>query len=221
VRVWDLPTRAFHWLLVALVTISMYTGNVGGVAEMEWHMRAGYAVLALVLFRLAWGVVGSRHSRFADFVRGPRAVLGYARDLVRGLSPRVLGHNPLGGWSVVAMLTSLLLQAVTGLFANDDILTKGPLAKHVSKAMSDRLTGIHDLNATVLYVLIAVHLGAVFSYLVLKKENLIRPMLSGRKRVEPGEIPGAGGEDEPFASPWWAIPIVGAAAAAVWFVVTR
>lgn len=219
VRVWDLPTRLFHWLLVLLVAASLYTGNVGGVAEMDWHMRTGYAILSLVVFRLAWGVVGSRHSRFRAFVRGPRAVLAYARGLARGLPQRVLGHNPLGGWSVVAMLATLALQAVTGLFANDDILTEGPLAKYVSKALSDRLTAVHDLGANLLYLLIALHLSAVFGYLLVKKDNLIRPMLSGRKIVADGEG-SAACDDKPFVSTWRAVLIFGVAIAAVYAVVS-
>lgn len=228
VRVWDLPTRVFHWLLVALVAVSLYTGNVGGLAEMDLHMRAGYAVLALVLFRLAWGVAGSRHSRFATFMRGPRAVLAYARDLARGpaggtaggTATRSIGHNPMGGWSVAAMLAALTVQAGTGLFANDDILTEGPLARHVSKALSDRLTAVHELSATVLYVLITVHLGAVAFYRVVKKDDLIRPMLSGRKSLPAAEIAAAGIADEPFVSPWRAALLLALAAGVVWRVVS-
>lgn len=198
VAVWDVPTRLFHWLLVALVVVNVYTGNVGGLREMDLHMLSGYAILTLVLFRVAWGFLGSGPSRFRGFVRGPGAVLAYARGLLTGRHRPTIGHNPLGGWSVMAMLTSLLLQAGTGLFANDDILTEGPLARSVSKATSDRLTAIHDWNATVLYVLIGAHLAAVLYYLLVRKENLVRPMLTGRKLVTGDAAPadlraGAGG----------------------------
>ncbi len=179
VRVWDLPTRLFHWLLVILVGVSVFTGNVGGLRVMEWHERSGSAILALLLFRIAWGVVGSRHARFVDFVKGPRAVLAYARAWLRERHPPWIGHNPLGGWSVVAILISLLVQAITGLFSHDDILTKGPLAGHVSKATSNFLTGIHETNATVLYVLLVVHVGAIVAYRVIKGRNLVRPMITG------------------------------------------
>ncbi len=155
VRVWDPATRLFHWSLVGLIVVNLYTGNVGGLREMDLHMLSGYAILALVAFRVIWGLVGSRHSRFAAFVRGPRATVSYLRSFLRGPYRAAVGHNPLGGWSVIAMLTSLLVQAVTGLFANDDILTEGPLADSVSKATSNTLTGIHQLNAWVLYGLIA------------------------------------------------------------------
>jgi cytochrome b len=218
IRVWDPATRLFHWSLVLLVATSVYTGNVGGLREMDLHKLAGYAILTLVLFRLVWGVVGSRHSRFADFVRGPRAVIGYARSLAGATPDRFVGHNPLGGWSVLAMLASLLLQAATGLFARDDILTQGPLAKYVSKETSRLLTAIHETNAVVLYVLIGVHLAAVLGYLLVKKENLIRPMLTGRKpATTAADIAG----DAPFARSYAAVAILAAAAAAVWLLVSR
>jgi cytochrome b len=161
--------------------------------------------------------MGSRHSRFTAFVRGPRVVLAYARGLLAGAKKAIVGHNPMGGWSVVAMLVSLLLQAGTGLFANDDIITEGPLARHVSKALSDRLTAVHNINANILYVLIALHLAAVIGYLVLKKENLIRPMLTGLKALDASRD----GDDTPFVSSWRAMAIGIAAAALVWAVVSR
>ncbi|HYN38989.1 MAG TPA: cytochrome b/b6 domain-containing protein, partial [Rhodospirillales bacterium] len=178
---------------------------------------SGYAILALVLFRLVWGLIGSRRSRFADFVRGPRAVIGYARSLLGAAHDRFVGHNPLGGWSVMAMLASLLLQAGTGLFSRDDILTQGPLAKYVSKETSRFLSGIHEFNASVLYVLIAVHLAAVFGYLVVKKENLIQPMITGRKPAT-AETAAA---DAPYARNLIAAAVLAIAAAAVWLLVSR
>lgn len=217
VRVWDLPTRLFHWSLVLLVAVSIYTGNVGGLREMDLHKLSGYAILALVLFRLVWGFVGSPRSRFADFVRGPRAVLAYTRSLLGKAHQSFAGHNPMGGLSVVAMLLSLLLQAVTGLFARDDILTEGPLVKYVSNGMSRTLTGIHHLNATVLYVLIGLHLAAVFGYLFFRKDNLIKPMLTGRKVVA-AEIEGLDGA---YARSWVAAMILAVAAGAVWLTVTH
>ncbi len=217
IRVWDWPTRLFHWSLVLLVTVNIYTGNVGGLREMDLHMLSGYAILALVLFRLVWGLIGSRHSRFAGFVRGPRTVIAYARSLLSGVHRSFVGHNPMGGWSVVAMLLSLLLQAVTGLFSRDDILTEGPLVRHVSKQTSNLLTEIHEFNATVLYVLIATHLIAVFGYLFVKKENLIRPMLTGRKLMAGQD----GSADASYASGWVAAVVLAVAAGVVWYVVTR
>lgn len=217
IRVWDPATRLFHWLLVALVAVNVYTGLVGGFTEMKYHVLSGQAVLALVLFRIAWGFVGSRRSRFADFVRGPAGVRAYARSLFGGAYAASIGHNPLGGWSVVAMLASLLVQAVTGLYANDDIFTEGPLAGTVSKATSDTLTVVHDINSTVLFVLIGLHLAAAFGYLIVKRENLIAPMVTGRKRVPPG-LPS---DDSPYASPILAAAVAAAAAVVVWALVSR
>ncbi len=217
IRVWDPPTRLFHWSLVLLVTLSVYTGNVGGLREMDLHKLSGYSILALVLFRLVWGLIGSRRSRFADFIHGPRAVIAYVRSLVGATHQNFVGHNPLGGWSVVAMLMSLLLQATTGLFARDDILTEGPLTKYVSKQTSGTISAIHELNASVLYVLIAIHLAAVLGYLLLRNENLIRPMLTGRKQATPETATA----DLPYARSWIAAAVLMAAGGIVWWVVTR
>ena len=138
-------------------------------------------ILALLVFRIIWGFAGSRPSRFADFVRGPAAVWRYALELLRGDSAPYLGHNPLGGWSVLAMLLAVMLQACLGLFANDDIFTQGPLFLWVSKATSDRLTRLHRLNQYVIMGLAAVHLCAILFHLFVKGENLIKPMLTGVK----------------------------------------
>ncbi len=220
IGVWDLPTRLFHWLLFVLVATNLYTGNVGGVANMKWHMLSGYAILTLVLFRIAWGFLGSRHARFTSFVRGPAAALTYARGLWSGEHAPAIGHNPLGGWSVAAMLASLLVQAGTGLFADDEILTKGPLAGAVSKATRRFLTGIHEINANVLYVLIALHLVAVGYYLIVRRENLIRPMLTGFKRLPETES-GVAEAEHRFASPLLAALLLSLAAAGVWLLVNR
>ena len=186
ILVWDLPTRLFHWLLVILLAASFVTAKVGGNA-MQYHEWSGFAILILLFFRITWGFVGSRTSRFSDFIKGPAAVWRYARALLRGKSESYFGHNPLGGWSVLAMLLALLLQAVTGLFANDDIITEGPLFLWVSKPVSDWLSGIHRLNRVLIMALVATHLAAVLFYLVIKRENLIKPMLTGIKYRSSGE----------------------------------
>ena len=148
---------------------------------MQYHEYSGVAILTLVLFRIVWGVVGSEKSRFKAFLHGPSAVIRYTSTLFERKASRHLGHNPLGGWSVLLLLIALLIQAGTGLFANDDILTEGPLFNLVSKATSDWLTGLHHLNQTVLLVLILIHVGAILFYLFYKKENLIVPMITGYK----------------------------------------
>jgi cytochrome b len=205
--VWDLPLRVFHWALALLVIAQVATATIGGNA-MEWHARGGYAILALVLFRIVWGFVGGTHARFADFVRGPSRILAY----LRGNGGAHAGHNPLGGWSVLAMLASLLLQATTGLFANDDVMMEGPLARHVSGRVSEIATQVHDINAWVLVSLVALHVVAVLYYLVARRDNLILPMLSGRKPHAP-EPARDGGLVRGAA-------ILAGAAAAVYFIVT-
>ena len=180
IRVWDTPTRIFHWLLVGLVIFSLISGNIG-LSAMQYHEWSGFAILALVGFRLVWGFVGGRYSRFSNFIKGPAAVIRYARSLLKKDTEIYIGHNPLGGWSIIAMLVSLLIQVGTGLFANDDILTEGPLYYLVSKDTSDWLTGIHHLNLNILMGLVVIHIIAVIFYLVAKQENLIKPMIVGSK----------------------------------------
>jgi cytochrome b len=178
IRVWDLPTRLFHWLIVIFVFISFTTGMIDG-NWMSYHLKSGYIILTLLVFRLIWGVWGGRYSRFVSFVRGPIAVVRYAKALIRNDSHKFLGHNPMGGWSVIAMLAALFVQAGTGLFANDDIATQGPLYGWVSKATSDWLTGIHIFNKGVILFLIVLHLSAVLFYLLIKHDNLIISMITG------------------------------------------
>jgi cytochrome b len=181
VLVWDPPTRIFHWLLVAGVIVSIVTGNIGPNG-MQYHMLSGYAILVLLLFRIVWGFVGSPTSRFSNFIKGPSTVFVYVTSLPKKDERPHLGHNPLGGWSIVVMLLVLFVQAGTGLFANDDIFTEGPLYLWVSKETSDFLTGIHLLNRFVLGAVLATHVIAVLFYLFYKGDNLIKPMITGVKR---------------------------------------
>jgi cytochrome b len=213
VLVWDLPTRLFHWLLVVLVIISFVTAKIGGNA-MQYHEWSGFTILVLLLFRMVWGVVGGRESRFVTFVRGPSAGVHYAMNLLRkNSSTHYLGHNPLGGWSIIAMLFALLVQAATGLFANDDITTEGPLFDWVSKATSDGLTRVHNLNQTVIIALVCIHVLAVLFYLFYKRENLVKPMITGVK-----EWSGAGPHPATGRN-WIAALIAGLAALAVYLIV--
>jgi cytochrome b len=212
VLVWDFPTRLFHWLLVILVIISFVTGNIGGNA-MQYHQWSGFTILALLLFRLVWGFVGSRESRFATFIQRPASVARYAATLLRRDSWQHLGHNPLGGWSIIAILFALLVQAATGLFANDDIVTEGPLYGWVSKATSDWLTRIHKLNKAVIIGLVCIHVLAVVFYFFYKRENLVKPMITGAKQW-------SGAEPEPvIGRTWTAAIIAGLAALAVYLLV--
>jgi cytochrome b len=185
VRVWDLPTRLFHWALVVLVATSYLTAEVWRGVDMQWHKLSGYAILALVLFRVAWGFVGTRHARFAGSVRSPARTLGYLRDLIGGRNSRQAGHNPLGALSVMAFLAVLLVQAGSGLFASDDIFIEGPLAELVSGATVDALTAVHHFTFNLLLALVGLHLVAIAVYEGAAGQRLVRAMLSGYKPKAP------------------------------------
>jgi cytochrome b len=178
--VWDAPTRLFHWVLVLLIGAMWWTGEN---RMLDWHRLAGYAVVALLLFRLAWGVVGSTTARFASFVQPPRAVARYVRqDLFKRGSAAHAGHNPLGGWSAVAMLLLLLTQALLGFLAVDiDGLESGPFSYLVDFDTGRQAAELHELLFNVLLAVMALHVAAVIFYLVWRRDNLISPMISGRR----------------------------------------
>ncbi|MCC7198025.1 MAG: cytochrome b/b6 domain-containing protein [Gammaproteobacteria bacterium] len=213
-RVWDLPLRAFHWLVVVLVGASWATAELGP-DWFTWHQRSGYAVLVLVAFRIGWGFVGPRHARFGSFLAGPRRVLDYARKLADRSASTTAGHNPLGGWAVLAMLVALLAQGVTGLFANDDVFNTGPLYGYVSDEVSDRLRGLHEGNFEWMLVLIGLHLAAIVFYAAWKRIDLVRAMWTGRK---PARFV-APGEEIDGDRLWLALALLALAAAALWYVV--
>jgi cytochrome b len=184
VRIWDLPTRLFHWLLLACVIGLVITGNLGGTA-MIWHFRLGLAVLSLLLFRLAWGVFGGRWSRFASFVRGPSTVLRYVRGQTAAAQRLDVGHNPLGALSVLAMLVVLLLQVCCGLVADDEIANVGPLNRFVSADLAQWATWWHKgPGKFTLIVLIALHVGAILYYRRARGQDLVGPMLRGDKPLD-------------------------------------
>lgn len=209
VRVWDIPVRLFHWLLVLSITGLFITANLGG-NWMEWHKKMGFFTLGLVTFRIVWGFIGSYHARFSSFVRGPAAVIAYARGLGKSRAnfgaelgveldaqpssqpnakpnnKHFLGHNPMGALSVLALLASIAFQAVTGLYANDDILLEGPYASAVSKQLSDQITNLHKINSDVLIALIVLHLAAIIFYTIYKKEALVKAMITGEKMLNSG-----------------------------------
>jgi cytochrome b len=185
VRVWDLPTRAFHWLLAACVIGSVISAKVGGNA-LVWHFRLGYVVFALILFRLIWGVVGGRWSRFANFLYAPATTLRYLRGQSRPGEHLDVGHNPLGAFSVFGLLAVLAAQVGTGLFADDEIASTGPWIKFVSGATSLALTHWHKRYGQWLVLgLVLLHIAAIVYYRVRKKENLVRAMLTGDKPLGP------------------------------------
>lgn len=210
VRLWDLPTRLTHWALAALVGVSWFTAET---ERMSLHRLSGYAVLALVLFRIFWGFAGGSTARFTSFVKGPRRTLDYLRTLGHRAPSAVPGHNPLGAWSVLAMLLFLAVQAGLGLFAIDiDGLESGPLSHFVSFEDGRIYAERHEQVFNILLVLIGLHIAAVVFYLVYKRDNLIGPMIGGARRFEtpPPALR--------FAPLWRAVLGAILAAALVWWI---
>ncbi|MFC3713356.1 cytochrome b/b6 domain-containing protein [Sphingoaurantiacus capsulatus] len=176
VRLWDIPTRIVHWSLAVLVPFAWWSAEQH---DMERHRAAGYVILGLLIFRLIWGFIGSSTARFSGFVRGPAKVLSYARGKGDDAAP---GHNPLGGWSVIAMILLLLTQVGLGLFASDtDGLESGPLSYMVSFETATTLADRHETMFNVLAAIIALHIAAVLFYLFVRRDNLITPMIGGAR----------------------------------------
>ncbi len=186
VRVWDLPTRLFHWALALCVVGSVISAKIGGNA-LIWHMRLGYVVFSLLAFRLLWGFVGGRWSRFASFVYSPATLWRYLRGRGHGHEHFDVGHSPLGAGSVFALLLFLAAQVASGLFADDEIATTGPLNKFVSTATGLALTSYHKTGGQwVLIGLVLLHVLAIVLYRVRRKKDLIGPMLRGDKLLPAG-----------------------------------
>ena len=184
VRIWDLPTRLFHWLLAACVIALVVTGNIGGNA-MVWHFRLGYAVLTLLLFRLVWGLVGGYWSRWGQLFLAPSHVLAHLRG--SAARPPWAGHNPIGSWSVLLMLLWLLLQVSTGLVSDDEIANAGPLTSLVSGSIVSAATAWHKgPGKLLLIVLVLAHVGAIVWYKLRKSQSLLPAMLHGDKAVANG-----------------------------------
>lgn len=203
---WDLPTRIFHWLIVCCVPLAWWS------AEQEYydvHLWTGYTVLVLVVARVVWGFIGSRHSRFADFLVGPRAALAYAR----GRGERGLGHNPLGGWSVLTMLLLLLAQSVSGLFNTDDVLFSGPFYTWAGGDFGDAMGVVHDVTFNALLAMIALHVFAVGFYQLRLKEKLVQAMVFGRAAGREGSGPAVGW--------WWAMLVTVLLALLLWWAVAQ
>ncbi|CAG0989776.1 hypothetical protein MTYP_02220 [Methylophilaceae bacterium] len=181
IKVWDLPLRVFHWILVAAVVSAFVTGQLGGSLS-DWHGRIGLLILGLLIFRLIWGVAGSHYARFANLPVTPAELVAHAKGQWQGY-----GHNPLGSISVMVLLGLLFVQVGTGLFANDDIAFQGPLFNLVDKDLSDKLSGLHALVFNFLVGMVALHLVAIGFYFFIKKTNLVKPMLTGEKEVKKSE----------------------------------
>ena len=181
VRVWDLPTRLFHWSLAACIVGLVISANIAGDA-MVWHFRLGYCVLTLILFRVVWGIVGGYWSRFSTFVAGPSTIIAYLRGNAK--AEHTVGHNPLGALSVLALLFFSFAQAAVGLMSDDEIAAAGPLVSKIPGAWVSAATFVHtEVTKVILIVLVFLHIAAILWYRFKKNENLIRPMLVGDKTL--------------------------------------
>ncbi len=181
VRIWDLPTRLFHWALAACVVALVITANVGGNA-MPWHFRFGYCVLALLVFRVVWGLIGGHWSRFHTFFYSPARLVRY----IRGDHPSddTIGHNPLGALSVFVMLAVLAAQVASGLLSDDEIAFSGPLTRFVSNATVSLATGYHtEIGQFLVLALVGLHIVAILFYVGVRKQSLVRPMIDGNKTL--------------------------------------
>ncbi len=212
VKVWDGWIRAFHWVLVLLVAAQYATAQLG---LMDWHIRLGFTVLALVVFRLAWGLVGSDTARFARFLKSPLAALEHLKHLRRQEPDTEIGHNAAGGWMVLGLLGLLLAQVASGLFANEEpgesYGAHGPFALGISDSLSGQLTYAHELVFDLLLLAIALHVVAVLAYAVLKRHDLVRPMVTGLKRL-PADLAAPR-----MGNPVLAAVLLAAAAAGAWW----
>ena len=208
VRIWDLPTRIFHWVLVALVVVCYLSGDNG---RFDIHIPAGQALLVLVFARVLWGFVGSEPSRFRAFVRPVREIAAYVRTLGKRAPGHHPGHNPLGGLSVVAMLAVLLLQAGLGIFAVDvDGYNEGPLSFLVSYDAAREAAELHGDVVDVLLILVGLHLAAILFYRLWKREKLVKPMATGR-----ATLPADGRPAPRLVSAWRALLVLAIAAAVI------
>lgn len=183
VEAWDLPTRLFHWVLAVLILCAYLSYEYGDV-QMKWHMWNGYAILTLCLYRVLWGIFGSSTARFGDFVRGPRRIWGYVMSLRKGSAERYLGHNPLGACMVLALLLLILGQGSLGLFTSDDIFVDGPLVFLASSDWVSFAGSLHRIGFWVIVGFVGLHILAALFYVFVKRENLVRAMISGRKPVK-------------------------------------
>ena len=213
-KVWDAPVRLVHWLLVFLVAFSWWTAEEG---EMQWHYWSGLTIVGLLVFRVYWGFAGPETARFSRFIKGPGAILGYASKLFRPNYRGAFGHNPLGALSVVAILFALIAQVGLGLFASDtDGLESGPLSPYVSYEFSKDAGDLHEDAFNILLILIGLHIAAIIFYLVVKRINLIGPMITGSRKAADVEGPASG----IAAIPVWRFLLgVVIAAGVVWLIV--
>ncbi|AWB69186.1 cytochrome B (plasmid) [Saccharobesus litoralis] len=180
VLVWDLPVRVTHWLLVVMMIIA-YATHLLGYDYYEYHIWSGYSVCVLVMFRMIWGIVGTQHARFINFIKGPKSTYNYVRTLGKKENPSYVGHNPLGALMVVFLLGGLLMQSITGLFANDEVFNVGPFYLYINEDLSLQLTSLHRQVFYWIVAAVVLHILAVLLHRVLKGEKLVNAMITGRK----------------------------------------
>lgn len=215
VKVWDIYTRLFHWALAIAILVSFISQDQGA---MEIHIASGIVVLGLVAFRLLWGIFGTRTAQFRSFVRGPRTIIAYVRNSRATQFRPMIGHSPIGALSVIVLLALVTVQAVTGLFASDDIITEGPLAKFVTSDYVHLATDIHKTNANLLLAMIGLHIVAVVYYLIARREDLILPMITGAKKVPAGD--GAVAEPVRARNPLLAVIAIAAGGGLAYYIFT-
>ncbi len=214
--VWDLPTRAFHWLLVLSLAASYITAKIGFDVR-QYHMWLGYWMIGLLTFRLVWGFIGTRHARFINFFPSPRRLFSYLKSMVQGKAPETVGHNPLGSLMIFATLFMVGAQAISGLFVDDEIMFSGPYFNSVSADFASTMNFVHNNFINVILVLVAVHIAAVLYHAFVRRERIIRAMLSGKKSAE--LVP----EEESISGSrlGLAIAVAAATAAGTYWLVTR
>lgn len=212
VKVWDAAVRLFHWAIVLLIAAAWATQEYD---RMDLHVICGYTILTLLIFRIIWGFIGSDTARFTRFLRSPAAAIQHLTHLTRRDDDREIGHNAAGGWMVLLMLLLIGVQTATGLFANDDGATEGPLMHFVSKDQSDFLSKIHAINFTLIEIAIALHVLAIIVYAVLKRQDLVRPMILGSKPMPSDAVAPR------LASPVLALLCLAVSAGVVAWIVTR
>ena len=178
VLVWDAPVRLFHWLVVVLVISAYVTLKLNWI---DWHIRVGEALLALVVFRLLWGWFGSETARFRSFVASPMAAWRHLRHLFRREPDLQVGHNAAGGWMVMLLIGLLLLETLSGLYINNDVADEGPLSELVPAWLANAISTLHALVWDVLVAAVTLHVVVILLYALVKRHNLLRPMLTGYK----------------------------------------
>ena len=209
-RVWDAPTRLFHWAIVVLIAVSYFSMKFD---QVEIHYLSGYTILTLLLFRLCWGIFGSETSRFRQFIRSPVAGLRHLAEFTKREPDREVGHNAAGGWMVLFMLLVLAVQVGTGLFAGDPVDGGGPFVDQIASAPQKWLSRIHQFNWNIILAMMVLHVVVILAYAAVKRHDLVRPMVTGKKRLP------ATTRQPRFVSPVFAVLIVACAGMLVWALV--